>query len=87
MARKRDDDIDAEIQAHLRMAERDRIERGESPDNAYTAARKEFGNAALIKEKLVKYGAGRLSNGLFKTSVTRRVRCAEPAALQRSPWQ
>ncbi|HEY2013371.1 MAG TPA: ABC transporter permease [Bryobacteraceae bacterium] len=47
---RRDDDLDEEIRAHLAMARRDRIERGESPEAAEAAARHEFGNAALIQE-------------------------------------
>lgn len=47
---RRDEELDEEIQAHLAMAVRDRIERGESPQSAEVAARKEFGNRALIQE-------------------------------------
>lgn len=45
-----DDDLDQEIQAHLAMAARDRIERGEEPQGAEVAARREFGNVTLVKE-------------------------------------
>jgi putative ABC transport system permease protein len=47
---KREQELDEEIGSHLRMAERDRIERGESPDEAHYAARREMGNESLIKE-------------------------------------
>jgi predicted permease len=43
-----DEDLEAEIAAHLRMAEQDRIDRGESPDAARAEALKEFGNVALV---------------------------------------
>jgi putative ABC transport system permease protein len=43
-------ELDEEIQAHLAMATRDRIERGEEPQAAELAARREFGNRALIQE-------------------------------------
>ena len=47
---KRDDRLREEIQNHLQMAIRDRIERGESPTEAEAAARREFGNELLIQE-------------------------------------
>lgn len=47
---KREQDLDDEIGSHLRMAERDRIERGETPEEARYAARREMGNVSLIKE-------------------------------------
>ena len=43
-------DLDEEIQAHLRMAVRDRVERGESLLEARAAAAKEFGNVPLVKD-------------------------------------
>jgi predicted permease len=48
--RSREDDIEAEINAHLEMATRDRIARGESPLLARAAARREFGNVTQIRE-------------------------------------
>jgi putative ABC transport system permease protein len=52
MGRRDADDraLDAEIRAHLAMAVADRIARGESPDAALFAARREFGNVGHIKE-------------------------------------
>jgi len=47
---RRDRELDEEIQAHLAMAKRDRIARGETPEAAELAARREFGNTALIRE-------------------------------------
>jgi len=47
---KREQELDEEIGSHLRMAERDRIDRGETPDEAHYAARREMGNESLIKE-------------------------------------
>ena len=46
----RDRDLDEEIRAHLRMAAQDRIARGESPEEAAFAVRREFGNELLVKE-------------------------------------
>ena len=43
-------DLDKEIEAHLRMAVRDRVERGESLEEAEAAVRKEFGNVPLVKD-------------------------------------
>jgi predicted permease len=46
----RDRELDEEIQAHLDMATRDRIERGESTEAAERTVRREFGNRTLITE-------------------------------------
>jgi hypothetical protein len=48
--RRREEDLDAEIRSHLDEAVRDRIERGESPDQARVNALREFGNVGLVKE-------------------------------------
>jgi predicted permease len=47
---KRDSELDQELQSHLQMAARDRTDRGETPDQARNAARRELGNVDLIKE-------------------------------------
>ncbi|HLK52310.1 MAG TPA: permease prefix domain 1-containing protein, partial [Candidatus Angelobacter sp.] len=47
---KREQELDEEIGSHLRMAERDRIARGEAPEEAHYAAHREMGNVSLIKE-------------------------------------
>jgi hypothetical protein len=47
--RDRDRELDDEIRAHLQMAARDRIERGEKPEAADLAAQREFGNLTLVK--------------------------------------
>ena len=43
-------ELDQEIDAHLRMAIQDRMERGESPEEARQAALREFGNPALVRQ-------------------------------------
>ena len=43
-------ELDEELQSHLRLAIRDRVERGEDPREAEHAARREFGNLALVEE-------------------------------------
>ena len=48
--RRRDRELDDELQAHLRMAIADRIDRGETPEEAAAAARREFGNVGLVRE-------------------------------------
>ena len=48
--RKRDAELEKEIQHHVRMAEADRVERGSSADDARAGARREFGNVGLAKE-------------------------------------
>jgi putative ABC transport system permease protein len=48
--RQREADLDDELRAHLDMAARDRIERGESREEAARTARREFGGRALVAE-------------------------------------
>ena len=48
--RKRDAELEKEIQHHLHMAEAERVERGASPDEARAGAQREFGNRGLVKE-------------------------------------
>jgi predicted permease len=42
--------LEQEIESHLQMAARDRVERGESSDDACHAAHREFGNVALVQQ-------------------------------------
>jgi len=48
--RKRDEELEKEIQHHLRMAKEERVERGASVSDARAGARREFGNTGLVKE-------------------------------------
>ena len=48
--RRREQDLNEEIGAHLRMAAGDRMERGEAAEAAEQSARREFGNVPLVKE-------------------------------------
>jgi putative ABC transport system permease protein len=48
--RKRETELEKEIQHHLQMAATERGERGASPQDAASAARREFGNVPLVKE-------------------------------------
>ncbi|HEV2912969.1 MAG TPA: ABC transporter permease [Pyrinomonadaceae bacterium] len=48
--RAREAELDAELRSHLEMAVQDRVERGETLEEAEAAVRREFGNAGLIKE-------------------------------------
>ncbi len=48
--RLREQDLNDEIQAHLRMAVHDGVERGETFRQAAQSAQREFGNLLLIKE-------------------------------------
>src|SRR5262245_34205173 len=48
--RRKDAELDEEIRSHLDEAIRDRIERGESPEQARVNALREFGNVGLVKE-------------------------------------
>ncbi|MHB8502802.1 MAG: ADOP family duplicated permease [Candidatus Acidiferrales bacterium] len=47
---KRENKLEEELQSHLQMAAQDRADRGESPEQAKGAARRELGNVGLIKE-------------------------------------
>ncbi len=47
---RKDEDLDAEIRSHLDEALRDRLARGEAPDEARAHALREFGNVGLVKE-------------------------------------
>lgn len=46
--RRRHQELDEEVEGHLRMAADDRVARGENPVEARQSARRELGNAALI---------------------------------------
>jgi predicted permease len=46
---ERQESLEHEIAVHLEMATRDRLDRGESAPNADSAARREFGNVALVE--------------------------------------
>ncbi|MGH9202614.1 MAG: ABC transporter permease, partial [Vicinamibacterales bacterium] len=48
--RRQEAELDEEIAAHFRMAVAERIERGESREEAERAARVEFGNVGVVKE-------------------------------------
>lgn len=48
--RKREQELDEEVQSHLKMAAQERVERGEASKDAERAARREFGNVELVRE-------------------------------------
>ena len=48
--RSRQEELADEIESHLRMAVRERKERGENPRQAEQSARREFGNTGLVRE-------------------------------------
>jgi len=45
---RRESELEEEIQTHLRLAERDRMERGETAARARANVRREFGNLLLL---------------------------------------
>ncbi len=47
---RRDEELEEEIQAHLRMAAQERAESGESAEQARASAVREFGNVLMVKE-------------------------------------
>lgn len=48
--KRRETDLDDELKSHLDMAIADRVARGESPEQAAAAARRQFGNLSQIQE-------------------------------------
>lgn len=48
--RRMDAELDEELRVHLSMAQRDRLDRGESEAAANVSVRREFGNTLLVKE-------------------------------------
>ncbi len=50
MRRRRNRELDEEIEAHLRLAVAERVARGETREQAEAAARRELGNIGLVKE-------------------------------------
>ena len=48
--KKREADLEEELQGHLRMAAQERIEQGEVAEQARASAVREFGNVALVKD-------------------------------------
>ena len=48
--RQREEELDEEVQSHLRMAAQERMEQGEAAEQARASAVREFGNVILIKE-------------------------------------
>jgi putative ABC transport system permease protein len=63
---RRERELDEELRAHLAMAVRDRIERGEAPAAAAAAARREFGNVTLIKDATRDAWGGRAVDALAR---------------------
>src|SRR5215213_2180645 len=78
--RRRDEELDEEIRGHLRMAIRERVERGETPEQAEVAARREFGNEALVKE-VTRGMWGRVWLRQFGQDVRYGLR-----TMRRTPW-
>lgn len=48
--RRRQEELDEEIQAHLAMARQDRIDRGETRQEAEANVLREFGNVTAVRE-------------------------------------
>ncbi len=48
--RAREEDLEEEIQSHLRMAAQDRVRQGEGAEQSARSVRAEFGNVGLVKE-------------------------------------
>src|SRR5215471_17897691 len=63
---QREQDLNDEIESHLRMAAQDRMERGEPAEEAGYAARRELGNVGLIKEVTREVWGGNWMGGLIQ---------------------
>ena len=50
--RHQDRQLDDELRSHLELAIRIGVDRGESPEQAADAARREFGNVLLLREEV-----------------------------------
>jgi putative ABC transport system permease protein len=48
--RQREEDLEEEVQSHLRMAAQEHMKQGQSPEQARDSAVREFGNVTLVKE-------------------------------------
>src|SRR5438552_18783961 len=48
--RRRDEELQEEVDSHLQMATRERLDRGEPLSQAEISARRELGNLGLVKE-------------------------------------
>src|ERR1700674_4161650 len=48
--KRRETELEEEVQSHLQMAVQERVERGDTAKDAEHAARREFGNVELVKE-------------------------------------
>jgi predicted permease len=80
--RRRGADLQDEIRAHLAMATRDRIDGGESADDARQAALREFGNVTLTREATERAWGGRWREHIIDWAHDVRYGCR---ALLRSP--
>jgi hypothetical protein len=78
---QREQELEEEINSHLKMAAQDRIDRGESPGQAESAARRELGNAGLIREVTSEmwgwtWFEGLLQDLRYGVRMLRKSRCA-----------
>lgn len=70
----RDEELDAELESHLRMAVEERMARGESRDSAEREARREFGNVTQVKEATREVRGLWLDRGWVSARASRRTR-------------
>ncbi|MBZ5538651.1 MAG: ABC transporter permease [Acidobacteriia bacterium] len=62
----KDDELKREIQSHLELAARDRLDRGEAADKATHSVHREFGNVDLVREVTRHQWGGRWLENLFQ---------------------
>ncbi len=63
---RKDEELKREIQSHLEMATRDRLDRGEAADKATHTVHREFGNVDLVREVTRRQWGGRWLENLFQ---------------------
>ena len=64
--KRREDDLNDEIESHLRMAAQERAEDGEAAEEAHAAAVREFGNVALVQETTREVWSKRMIENFFQ---------------------
>ncbi len=82
---ERDQELKKELEAHLRLAAQDRMDRGQLPADAEDNARREFGNVGLVQEATRESRGGRAYIDSLMTCVLVLACCAAIPHLQPFP--
>ena len=68
--RRKESELDEEIRFHLTEEADEQAARGLTPDRAHVAAKRDFGNIALIREDTRETWAGDPLSACFRTDAT-----------------